>query len=101
MKKYIIDIDNTICKTENSDYYNSIPYYERIEYINKLYKEGNMIIYWTSRGANSGRDWSNFTNRQLDSWGCLRHNVRFDKPSFDYFIDDKSQNPEIFFKKYS
>jgi hypothetical protein len=93
----MIDIDNTICKTKNSDYYNSIPYYERIDCINKLYKEGNMVVYWTSRGAKSGRDWSNFTNRQLDAWGCMRHCTRFDKPSFDYFIDDKCHNTKFFF----
>jgi len=40
-----VDIDNTICKTINSNYENSTPYLNNIVKINKLYDEGNNIVY--------------------------------------------------------
>lgn len=94
---YCIDIDNTICLTENSDYKNSKPLYDRIRVINHLYDQGHSIIYWTARGSNSGIDWSSFTISQLDSWKCKRHNILFNKPHYDLYVDDKSINSESFF----
>jgi hypothetical protein len=96
---YYIDIDNTICITENSDYPNSKPVYERIEKINQLFQQGHTIIYWTARGANSGIDWQDFTNQQLDSWGCLRQSILLGKPHYDIYVDDKSINDKTFFKQ--
>jgi hydroxymethylpyrimidine pyrophosphatase-like HAD family hydrolase len=43
-----VDIDGTICSQEE-DYSNAKPYRERIQKINKLYDDGNEIIYWTAR----------------------------------------------------
>lgn len=97
LKIYVVDIDNTICHTNNSDYKNSIPLYSRIEKINELYLLGHKVIYWTARGAKSGIDWKDFTVSQLDSWGCLRHETLFDKPEYDIFIDDKAINTKDFF----
>lgn len=96
-KIYFIDIDNTICLTNNSDYINSKPYYDRIKSINQLYNDGNTIIYWTARGQISGKNWEEFTLQQLDAWGCLRNNILFNKPHYDIFIDDKSINSNTFF----
>lgn len=87
---YIVDIDGTICKSINSDYPNSTPYQDRIQKINKLYDEGNTIIYWTARGATSGIDWTDLTKQQLDKWGCKYHEVRMQKPHYDIWIDDKA-----------
>jgi hypothetical protein len=96
---YFVDIDNTICKTVNSDYANSIPIRDRIDEINKLFEQGHTIIYWTARGANSKINWQDFTNKQLDQWGCLRQNILFNKPHYDIYIDDKSINDQDFFRK--
>ncbi len=61
-----VDIDETICSTpDNRDYSLSEPIMERIEKINKLYDEGNTIIYWTARGTGYGIDCSNLTYKQL------------------------------------
>tara|TARA_B100000131_G_scaffold47175_1_gene41835 strand:- start:505 stop:795 length:291 start_codon:yes stop_codon:yes gene_type:complete len=90
-----VDIDNTICHTENSDYKNSIPRYDQISKINKLHGEGNEIVYWTARGGHSGIDWSKFTKKQIDNWGC--HYTRIEtqkKPSYDLFICDKTKRIE-------
>lgn len=94
---YIVDIDNTICITNNSNYENSIPIFSRIERLNKLYNNNHTIIYWTARGVNSGIDWKDFTEQQLDSWGCLRHQVLFQKPHYDKWIDDKAIDINLFF----
>ncbi len=90
-----VDIDNTICYTENSDYENSKPRYEQIEKINELYDKGNEIIYWTARGGHSGIDWSRFTKRQIDNWGCKYTKIETQKkPSYDLFICDKTKRIE-------
>ena len=50
---YVFDIDGTICeKDEFSDtnYENSKPIVERVKIVNKLYDEGNTIIFQTARG---------------------------------------------------
>lgn len=95
---YIIDIDNTICLTKNSEYNTAVPIPDRIEKINKLYQDHHVIIYFTARGSESGKDWKHFTEQQLDSWGCLRHSIIFGKPHYDVWIDDKAINADAFFK---
>jgi mannose-6-phosphate isomerase-like protein (cupin superfamily) len=95
--KYFIDIDNTICKTSNlNDYINSVPIDERIKKVNELYDEGNNITYWTARGSSSGHDYNELTINQLDKWGCKYHQIMFNKPSYDLYIDDKSRFVDTF-----
>ena len=90
-----VDIDNTICHTENSDYKNSKPRQEQINKINKLYDDGNEIVYWTARGGHSGIDWSDLTRVQLNSWGCRYTRIdKEKKPSYDLFICDKTKRIE-------
>jgi len=89
LKSFFVDIDNTICKTSGNDYHNSIPILEVIAEVNRLYDEGNYITYWTSRGSKSGKEWKEFTAKQLKSWGVKYNELRFDsKP--DVLIDDKA-----------
>jgi len=91
--KIFIDIDNTIAyETKDLDYSKAKPIVGNIERANKLYDEGNHIVYWTARGAESGIDWREVTQLQLNSWGAKHHELRLDKPSFDIFIDDKNLN---------
>lgn len=87
---YIVDIDHTICNNQNSDYENSLPYYDRIEKINDLFDSGHTIIYWTARGGNSGIDWSELTAKQLIQWGCKFSELRMNKPVYDVWVDDKA-----------
>jgi phosphatidate phosphatase PAH1 len=110
MKKYIIDIDGTICDKpkcrDDSDYETSIPKLDRIAKINKLYDEGNQIIYLTARGMGRSGDntdlakkmFYEITKNQLDYWGCKYHKLMLGKPSGDYYIDDKGINSDDFFK---
>ena len=93
-----VDIDETICYYEGErDYKLAKPYYERIEKINKLYKEGNTIVYWTARGSVTQINWFQITYNQLVEWKCKFHELRMGKPAYDLFIDDKNINSEIFF----
>ena len=87
---YFVDIDNTICLTEGSDYRNADPWPDKIARVNQLFEDGHKVVYWTARGGTSGKDWTAFTERQLHSWGCLFDELRMDKPSFDVFFDDKA-----------
>lgn len=90
-----VDIDGTICHTENSNYFNSDARYDQIEKINKLYDKGHEIVYWTARGGHSGKDWSVLTERQLNKWGCKYTRIETQKkPSWDLFIDDKTKRIE-------
>jgi hypothetical protein len=93
-----VDIDETIFMTQNMDYENSQPFLERIQKINKLYDEGHTIVYWTARGSGSGKDWSEVTKDQFERYGVKYHTLKFGKPVYDLFIDDKNINSEVFFK---
>ena len=99
-KKKIIcfDIDNVICKTINSDYINSLPLTENINFINKLYNYGHYIKLFTARFM--GRNKENvilakkqgylITKKQLILWNVQYHELIFGKPSYDIFVDDKN-----------
>jgi quercetin dioxygenase-like cupin family protein len=93
-----IDLDNTLCKTTDSDYENSIPIQERIDKVNKLKEEGNKITIWTARGQNSGKDWKELTENQLKEWNIQYDNLLMNKPSYDKYIDDKSENVDKLWK---
>ena len=86
---YYVDIDETICKKcKNGDYSNAEPIMKNIEKINRLFDEGNTIIYWTSRGKITGIDWRNVTEKQFRLRGVKCHDLRLDKPFYDCWIDD-------------
>jgi vacuolar-type H+-ATPase subunit E/Vma4 len=88
-----IDIDDTICHSpDKPNYTTSTPIKENIEKANKLYDEGNLIVYWTARGSATGIDWSKITKQQFKDWGVKYHDLKFGKPNYDLFIDDKNLN---------
>jgi hypothetical protein len=95
--KYMVDIDNTICISKNSDYANSLPIKKRIKTLNSLYDVGYEIHYWTARGMSSGKDWRDLTIEQFKKWGVKYTSLNFNKPSYDVWIDDKAINSEDFF----
>lgn len=99
-KKIIyVDVDETICRSpEDRDYSKAIPIIDHIHKINELYDAGNTIVYWTARGTGTGIDWREVTENQFKKWGVKHHELRFGKPVYDLFIDDKNINSERFFK---
>ena len=83
MKVIYVDIDETICHRETStdfgvthDYTKAEPIQENIDKINKLYDEGNTIVYWTARGSRKQIDWTDLTTQQLSDWGCKYHELQ-------------------------
>jgi quercetin dioxygenase-like cupin family protein len=90
--KYFIDLDNTLCFTNNSDYNNSIPIHERIRYVNDLKNQGHEVTIWTARGSNSGIDHRELTLKQLKEWCVNYDQLLMGKPNYDVYIDDKSFN---------
>ena len=87
-----IDIDETICNTpEDRNYAKAVPISENIAKANKLYDEGNTIVYWTARGSGTGIDWRLTTEKQFNEWGVKYHELKFGK-IYDLIIDDKALN---------
>ena len=104
--RYVFDLDGTICdKAKNDDYDKSYPFLERIRKINKLYDDGNYIVFHTARGM--GRYDNNafqaiqkfysLTKSQLDNWGVKYHQLILGKPSGDIYVDDKGIKDGDFF----
>lgn len=95
-----VDIDETICETASDrNYANAKPLKERIEKINKLYDEGNTIIYWTARGTGTSINWQDITEKQFKKWNVKYHDLKFGKPVYDLFIDDRNINSETYFNE--
>ena len=109
--RYCVDIDGTICSpTVGRAYHKAEPWQDRIKGLNKLYDEGNYIIYFTARamGRFSGYSHSiaakkaeevlfELTKQQLDDWGCKYNELIMGKPHADLFIDDKAWPDKVFF----
>ena len=103
---YVFDIDGTICTSKDGDYSKAIPIKERIEKINKLYEEGNIINFNTARGMGRTNNcatkanelFRDLTAKQLKEWGVNYHNLFLGKPSGDLYIDDKGVKDEDFFR---
>ena len=93
--KIFVDIDNTICKTKGAEYGEAIPIKKNIDKINKLFDEGNEIIYWTARGSVTKIDHFELTNNQLKKWNCKFHQLSVgQKPYYDLLICDKTKRIE-------
>ena len=88
-----VDIDDTICKTIGTDYESAIPIADAIVRINKMYEAGHTIVFWTARGTILKRPKiKTLTETQLKTWGVKYHELKFGKPAYDWFIDDKNIN---------
>lgn len=101
MKKVIyVDIDETICRSPSGgDYSLATPLVDHISRINNLYDLGHTIVYWTARGTVTGIDWREVTEKQFEKWGVKCHELKFGKPAYDLFIDDKNINSDRFFNE--
>ena len=109
--RYCVDIDGTICTpTVGRDYHKAEPWQDRIKVLNKLYDEGNHIIYFTARAMGRFSGHSHYiasekakevlfdlTKQQLNDWGVKYHELIMGKPHADLFIDDKGIECNDFF----
>jgi hypothetical protein len=81
------------------NYGSATPIPKAIEKVNRLYEEGHRIVFWTARGTVSGKDWRQLTESQLISWEVKYHELKFGKPAYDFFIDDKNINSNDWLSK--
>lgn len=96
---YCFDLDGTLCTNTDGEYEKATPFLDRIQKVNKLFENGNIIKIDTARGSSTGIDWNELTKKQLDEWGVKYHELRVGiKLQADIFIDDKGINDVNFFK---
>ena len=80
-KRYCVDIDGTICTpTVGRDYHKAEPWKDRIKVLNKLYDEGNYIIYFTARAMGRFSDQTHFD--AAESHFPQNENVKMEMNSF-------------------
>jgi hydroxymethylpyrimidine pyrophosphatase-like HAD family hydrolase len=97
-KIFCIDLDGTLC-TDGKDHTKHKPYKKRIAKINKLYDRGHKIIIDTARGSVTGKDWREFTEKQLKDWGVKYHILKVGTKTFaDRYVDNKNILIKDFFK---
>lgn len=107
MKRLIMDLDETICSTQNSDYSTSTPKTEIIEKLREFKARGFEIVISTSRNmrtyeGNTGKITAN-TLPIIIEW-LNKHNVPYDeiyigKPwcgHEGFYVDDKAIRPDEF-----
>ena len=94
MMRWCFDLDNTLVRTEGSDYKTATPIPAAVAKVQEYKRRGDHIIIMTARGSGSKKDWREFTEKQLLEFG-----IPFDqlivglKPGgVDVFIDDKAIN---------
>ena len=94
MMRFLFDLDNTIVKTNGSDYENSVPIPEAVAKVREYHERGDHIIILTARGSGSKKDWREFTANQLKEFGIPYDQliVGLKPGGVDIIIDDKAIN---------
>lgn len=91
---YCFDIDGTLCTNTEGDYEAAEPFPHAIEQVNALAAAGHRIILCTARGSTTGIDWRSLTERQMEEWGVVYHELHLGKPTADVYVDDKGMHVE-------
>ena len=94
MTRWCFDLDNTLVRTEGSDYENSQPIEAAIKKVQEYKRNGDHIIIMTARGSGSKVDWREFTEKQLNKFGIPYDQliVGLKPGGVDVFVDDKAIN---------
>ena len=94
MTRWCFDLDNTLVRTQGSDYENSTPIEAAIKKVQEYKRNGDHIIIMTARGSGSKKDWREFTEKQLLEFGIPYDQliVGLKPGGVDVFVDDKAIN---------
>ena len=94
MTRWCFDLDNTLVRTQGSDYENSTPIETAIKKVQAYKRRGDHIIIMTARGTGSKVDWREFTENQLKDFGIPYDQliVGLKPGGVDVFVDDKAIN---------
>ena len=96
---FVYDIDGVVAQfREDLKYESAVPNQHMIDIINYLYERGNYIVLFTARGYKTGIDWRSTTTEQMNLWGVKYHELKFGKPSADFYIDDKMISLDTLYK---
>jgi len=105
-KSIVVDFDDTLSFTTDRDFKNATPNTPLIDKLNGLYNKGWNIRIFTARGNLScdSRAEAIFIHKGIMEDWLEKHNVKyhelsFQKPLAEYYIDDKAITPEDFIKK--
>ena len=92
--RWCFDLDNTLIKTEGSNYTDAVPIPEAVAKVRNYWACGDHIIIMTARGSGSKKDWREFTAKQLTEFGIPYHQliVGLKPGGVDVFVDDKAIN---------
>lgn len=97
--RIVFDLDGTLCsQTRIGRYQEAKPFVDIIEYVNKLYDSGYVIIIQSARGMGSNygnvgkayNQWYSVTEKQLKQWGVKYNELLLGKPYADVYIDDRA-----------
>jgi CMP-N,N'-diacetyllegionaminic acid synthase len=90
-RRLVVDVDGVIAEAvPDLDYRQARPIEANVKRINALHDAGCEIVVYTARGSATGKDWSDVTRTQLDTWGLRFDELRFGKPPADFYIDDRA-----------
>lgn len=93
-KVYAIDLDWTLCEWQFRGEWEPKPSLDRIEKINKLYKEWNIILICTARNP----QWYAVTLAWLIKYWVMFHWLNCQYKSWaDIYVDDKAIKDTDFF----
>ena len=94
MMRWCFDLDNTLVKTNGSDYENSTPIADAVAKVRAYKDRGDHIIIMTARGSGSKVDWRDFTEKQLNKFGIPYDQliVGLKPGGVDVFVDDRAIN---------
>lgn len=107
MNTIVFDIDGTICPTKKADeeYKDLIPYFDMIDKIRELKREGYRIVFFTARNM---RTYNGNINKilkytkpiletWLEKWKIPYDEIIFGKPypgEKGFYVDDKTLRPD-------
>ena len=88
---FCFDIDGVVMtRVSGNDYRLATPVTATIGLVNALFDAGHRIVLHTARGSLSGIDWREMTVAQLVAAGVKYHDLLFNKPAADFYIDDRA-----------
>ncbi|MDX1371293.1 MAG: hypothetical protein R3321_02420 [Nitrososphaeraceae archaeon] len=98
--RFVIDIDNTICKDKTT------PIKDVINTINALYCKGHHIILFTARGwARPTIEEHLMVRAEVEKFAQLNKlcydELILGKPEADYYVDDRALTPDQFVEKFN
>ena len=85
------DIDGVLfSRTSNNQYDSAFPNIGIINLLTLIKNNGIKVVLHTARGSKTGKNWEEFTKKQLAKYDIPFDELKFGKPGSDFYIDDKS-----------